>query len=85
MTVEYLSGGTHCFVLVESLDMDGRNLTTIVQSSTDLNTWSEVADLNLTSSVRDNPAGVRTRTLTRPAVGEGPFFYRLITIMAPSN
>lgn len=85
MTVEYLPNGSHRIIVVESLDLEGRHLATVVESSSDLNSWAPVEDLTQVSSVRNNPAGVRTRILTRMPAGNGPLFYRLQTRMAPSN
>ncbi len=85
MTVEYLPDGNHRLVLIESLDLEGRDFTTVVESSSDLSNWVPVEDLTQTSSVRNNPSGVRTRILTRTPAGSGPIFYRLKTTMAPSN
>lgn len=85
MVVEYLSNGSHRIVLVESLDLGGRHLTTVVESSRDLSIWALVEDLVQVSNVRNNPSGVRTRILTRMPAGSGPLFYRLQIRMAPSN
>ena len=85
MTIDYLPDGSHSFVLVESLDLEGRHLTAVVEASIDLNNWVPVGDLTQTSNVRDNPAGLQTRSLTRMPEQNGPLFYRLKIIMDPSD
>lgn len=85
MTIDYLPDGSHSFVLVESLDLEGRNLSTVLESSIDLDNWAPVVDLTQISSVRDNPAGVQTRSLTRTPAQNGPLFYRLRITMVSSN
>ena len=85
MTIDYLPDGSHSFVLVESLDLAGRHLSTVLESSIDLDNWAPVVDLTQISSVRDNPAGVQTRSLTRTPAQNGPLFYRLRITMVSSN
>ena len=85
MTIDYLPDGSHSFVLVESLDLEGRHLSTVLESSADLNNWVPVGDLTQISSVRDNPAGVQTRSLTRTTEQNGSLFYRLRITMGALN
>ena len=85
MTLDYLPDGSHSFVLIESLDLEGRHLSTVLESSTDLDNWAPIGDLTEISSVRDNPAGVQTRSLIRTPDQNGPLFYRLRITMGASN
>lgn len=85
ISIDYLPDGSHSFVLVESLDLEGRHLTAVLESSVDLDNWNPVDDLTETSSNRNNPAGVKTRVLTRSPEENGSLFYRLKIIMALSN
>ena len=85
MTIDYLPDGSHSFVLIESLDLEGRHLSTVLESSTDLDNWAPIGDLTEISSVRDNPAGVQTRSLIRTPDQTGPLFYRLRITMGASN
>ena len=85
MTIDYLPDGSHSFVLVESLDLEGRHFSTVLESSADLNNWVPVGDLTQISSVRDNPAGVQTRSLTRTTEQNGSLFYRLRITMGALN
>ena len=80
---EIPEAGTHRLTVRESLDLSGRGLSAVVESSPDLMTWSIVGDLVEESSERLNPEGVRVRELERDGVGQGPLFYRLRVTLAP--
>jgi hypothetical protein len=85
MTIDYLPDGSHSFVLVESLDLEGRHLSSVLESSIDLDNWVPAGELTEISTVRDNPAGVQTRSLTRTPAQNGSLFYRLRITMGSSN
>lgn len=83
-TVEFLLNGDHRFTLVESLDLEGRGLTTEIQSSPDLLTWTAVSDAAESANTPDNSLGVRTRVLERTPNEAGALYYRLeITLSTP--
>lgn len=67
----------HRFTLRESLDLAGRGLTTVIESSPDLRAWSVVEDLSELSQERRNVDGVRLRVLERADPGGDILFYRL--------
>ena len=83
MQFEISSPGTHRFSLRESLDLAGRGLTAIIESSQDLNNWNAVGNLVELSSQRLNPEGVRVRILERAGSAEEVRFYRLRLILNP--
>lgn len=77
LAIEFLPGGTHQFTLLESLNLAARGLTTVLQSSSDLSTWTAVSDAGEVSNERNDPAGIRTRVLARTSVGADELYYRL--------
>lgn len=81
MTVEYLPDGSHRVTLVESLDLVGRGLTVVVESSDDLSTWQLVNDLSELSNDPDSSNGIRTRILTRTPTESGALYYRLRIVL----
>ena len=83
LVFESLPGGAHQFTLRESLDLAGRGLSTVLESSVDLENWDPVENLVEQDKVRDNPKGIRLRTLARPSPGPGPLFYRQKVILGP--
>lgn|GEM_PF-2447920 len=69
--------GIHELTLVESLDLAGRGLTTVLEFSEDLVQWDLVVGTTENSNVVDSIAGTRTRELSMSVVGTGSVYYRL--------
>lgn len=80
---EVPSTGVHRLTVRETLDLSGRGLSVVIESSPDLLTWSAAGDLIEQSVERLNPEGVRVKVLERNGSGQGVRFYRLRLILAP--
>ncbi len=85
LEVALLSDGSHQFTFVESLDLPGRGLVSVLEKSNDLLNWEAVTGQVEISDLRDNPNGVRTRVTTIPATLAGRVFYRLRVTLLPSS
>lgn len=83
LRVEFLPGGVQRLTLRESLDLAGRELTSVLEESVDLENWSPISGLSEISNTRDNPAGIRVRVLERSGVGAGPRYLRQKIVLAP--
>jgi hypothetical protein len=77
LVVETPVAGTRQFTLIETLDLVGRGITTILQQSTDLITWTTVTGTSEDSNDSDPVLGVRTRVLTLTPVSNDEVYYRL--------
>jgi len=77
LKAEFSADGGHRFTLRETLDLDGRGLSSSIEGSSDLVNWKEVTELIEISNVRHPEEGVRTRVLSTTAGESGPFYYRL--------
>lgn len=85
LQVAFLPDGSHRFTFVESLDLAGRGITTVLENSTDLANWEEVIGQVEESIVRDDPNGVQTRTTSIGPIGAGKRFYRLKVTLSSSS
>lgn len=77
LVVETPVVGTRQFTLIETLDLVGRGITTILQQSTDLITWTTVTGTTEDSNDSDPVLGVRTRVLSLTPVSNDEVYYRL--------
>ena len=77
LAVDLTMAGTHQFTLVESLDLAGRGLATVLEVSDDLAQWDPVTGTTEDSNVVDSIAGTRTRELSVSFAGTGAVYYRL--------
>lgn len=84
LRVAILPDGSHQFTFVESLDLTGRGITNVLESSTDLMMWDEVIGQTEESIGRDDPNGVQTRTTSIAPVTGGKMFYRLRVTLSTS-
>ena len=69
--------GTLHFILVETLDLLGREITTTLEKSNDLTTWSTVTGTTEESNVPDPVTGIRTKVLSLSMLGDAKVYYRL--------
>ncbi len=79
--LDFLANGDHQFTIVESIDLAGRGLSTILESSSDLAAWAAVTDATESANSPDNTLGVRTRILARTPSETGALYYRLKIIL----
>jgi hypothetical protein len=77
LVVDLTMTGSHQFTLVESLDLAGRGLTTVLEVSEDLTQWDPVTGTTEDSNVVDSITGTRTRELSVSFAGTGAVYYRL--------
>lgn len=77
IVVSYEDDGSHVVTLEESLDLAGRGLSSSVQVSSDLVTWSEVTDFTEVTNTVDLAEGLRLRVLSRLPSTTGDNYYRL--------
>lgn len=77
IVLSYEEDGSHVVTLEESLDLAGRGLSSTVQVSTDLVTWSEVTDFTEVTNTVDLSEGLRSRVLSRLPSTTGDNYYRL--------
>ncbi|MEJ6580776.1 MAG: hypothetical protein QNL33_19680 [Akkermansiaceae bacterium] len=77
LTVDLTMAGSHTFTMIETLDLAGRGLATVLEVSDDLVQWDPVTGTTEDSNVVDSIAGTRTRELTKSFAGTGAVYYRL--------
>jgi hypothetical protein len=77
LSFEIPEPGVHRLTLRETLDLAGRGLRVVIESSRDLLAWRVVEDLSEQSQDRQNVDGFRWRVLERGDPGGEMLFYRL--------
>ena len=77
LKVDLTTVGSHKFTLIESLDLVGRGLTTVLEVSEDLAQWVPVTGTTEDANVVDSISGTRTRELSKSFAGTGAVYYRL--------
>ena len=77
LVLEMPVAGTLQLTLIETLDLVGREIATILQQSTDLITWTTVTGTTEDSNDSDPVLGVRTRVLSLTPVSNDAVYYRL--------
>lgn len=75
--VQELPGGEVRFTITESLDLAGRGLTSEIQKSTDLSSWTVVTNTVEQSTTVHPLAGNVTRVLELTPPSSSRYFYRL--------